>query len=329
MEDFMNIFTCIRKIWRTIAGISGNVVTATLLISLILFFIEKYRYDKKRKESSQEAAVSAAGSGPQIPGPRKVAVITGASSGLGWKYALTIDKHPEKYDVTEFWLIARRRDRLEALASELHLPVKILCLDLTVSENLDSLEDLLKQESLSAGGASSFAVSMLLNCAGYGKYGSSTEIGRQEECRMIDTNDKAAISVTAAVIPYMQAGSRILEVCSVAGFQPIPFFNCYAASKSLLYSYSRSLRIELLKSGISVTAVCPYWIKDTEFIAKAAGQQKKLFLASNASRVVRLSLFDVQHHHALSTPGLLCTLDRIFSGWIPDEVLAYIMTLFL
>ena len=325
----MNIFTCIQKIWRIVAGISGNVVTGALLISLFFFFLEKYRYHYKRREAEREAASSSVEGTPQAPARRKAAVITGASSGLGRKYALTIDRNPEKYDVTEFWLIARRRDRLEALASELHLPVKILCLDLTVSENLDSLEDLLKQESLSAGGASSFAVSMLLNCAGYGKYGSSAEIGRQEECRMIDTNDKAAISVTAAVIPYMQAGSRILEVCSVAGFQPIPFFNCYAASKSLLYSYSRSLRIELLKSGISVTAVCPYWIKDTEFIAKAAGQQKKLFLASNASHVVRISLFDLQHHHALSTPGLLCTLDRIFAGWIPDEVLAYIMTLFL
>ena len=84
-----------------------------------------------------------------------------------------------------------------------------------------------------------------------------------------------------------------------------------------------------MKTGISVTAVCPYWIKDTEFIAKAAGRQKKLFLTSNASRVVRISLFDAQHRHALSTPGILCTLDRIFAGWIPDEVLAYIMTFFL
>ena len=326
----MNIFTWIQKIWRTLSSISGNVVTAAFLISLIVFLIEKYRYHYKRAAYKKEEKSFLSGIRmPEGSAVRKVAVITGASSGLGRKYALSIDRNPAKYDVTEFWLIARRRDRLEALASGLHLPVKVLCLDLTDSENIDVLEKCLEQESASAGGSSAFTVSMLLNCAGYGKYGSSRDIGRQEECRMIDTNDKASISVTAAVIPYMNAGSRILEVCSVAGFQPIPFFNCYAASKSLLYSYSRALRIELLNSGISVTAVCPYWIKDTEFIAKAAGKQKDLFLASTASRVVRISLFDVQHHHALSTPGLLCTLDRIFAGWIPDEVLAYIMTFFL
>ena len=326
----MNIFTWIQKIWRTLASISGNVVTATFLISLIVFLVEKYRYHYKRAAYKKEEKSFLSGARmPESTAVRKVAVITGASSGLGRKYALAIDRNPSKYDVTEFWLIARRRDRLESLASELHLPVKVLCFDLTASENIDSLEKLLKQESASAGGPSSFTVAMLLNCAGYGKYGPSTEIGRQEECRMIDTNDKAAISVTSAVIPHMKAGSRILEVCSVAGFQPIPFFNCYAASKSLLYSYSRALRIELLNSRISVTAVCPYWVKDTEFIAKAAGEQRNLFLASTASRVVRISLFDVQHHHALSTPGLICTLDRIFAGWIPDEVLAYIMTFFL
>ena len=326
----MNIFTWIQKIWHIIAGISGNVVTSTLLISLVLFFIEKYRYYNKRKKPAREAISPHSYDGKAtVPTSRKIAIITGASSGLGRKYAMAIDKNPAKYDVTEFWLIARRRERLEALAENLHLPVKILCLDLTESENLDSFEELLKLEASSSPEPSSFSVTMLLNCAGYGKYGSSSEIGRKEECRMIDTNDKAAISVTASVSPYMRAGSRILEICSVAGFQPIPFFNCYAASKSLLYSYSRGLRIELLKTGISVTAVCPYWIKDTEFIAKAAGRQKKLFLTSNASRVVRISLFDAQHRHALSTPGILCTLDRIFAGWIPDEVLAYIMTFFL
>jgi len=318
----MNIFLIIRRIWKNLVGIFGTVFMAMFLISIIVAIIEKAGYRKKIKSKgkSKEGAC------------RKIAVITGASSGIGRGYAKAIDKNPEKYDVTEIWLIARRRERLEALASELKLPVKILCLDLTDPESLDEFEDTLAKEAGgtdSADAQKSFSITMLLNCAGYGRYGSSSEIGRREENRMIEVNDQAAISITSLTVPYMHAGSRILEVCSVAGFQPIPFFNAYAASKALLYSYSRALRVELMKSGISVTAVCPYWVRDTEFIEKAAGEKRKMFLSTTTANVVRVSLRDLQHRHALSTPGFLSTLDRIFSGLIPDELLCYIMTRFL
>ena len=80
----MNFFTWIQKIWHIIAGISGNVVTSTLLISLVLFFIEKYHYHNKSKNSAREAISPHSYDGKAtVPASRKIAIITGASSGLG------------------------------------------------------------------------------------------------------------------------------------------------------------------------------------------------------------------------------------------------------
>ena len=156
---------------------------------------------------------------------RKIAVITGASSGLGSGYAKAIDKNPKAYDVNEIWLIARRKNRLDALARQLHLPVYVIPMDLTDPGNLKWFEETLKKEN---DRSSSFSVSVLLNCAGFGKFGTSSEIGHTEEGRMIDVNDKAAVNMTDLLIPYMRPGSRIGQICSVAAFQPIPGFNAYA-----------------------------------------------------------------------------------------------------
>ena len=82
---------------------------------------------------------------------------------------------------------------------------------------------------------------------------------------MIDLNCRAAAALTAAVLPYMGRGSRVLEICSSAAFQPLPGFNVYAATKAFLLRYSRALRWEAAPRGIRVTAVCPGWIR-TDFM---------------------------------------------------------------
>lgn len=301
-------------------GIFGTVFVVSALASVGVAVYEKAVTHKAIRKGTPKQG-------------RRVGIITGASSGLGRTYAKMVDKHARAYGINELILVARREDRLRELAGELTTPVRIYPMDLTDEEQMKGFIDYLEEEKSDV---QSLTVELLINCAGFGKSGLSSEIGYETENRMIELNDKAAIALTGLLLPYMEAGSRIAQVCSVAAFQPIPTFNAYAASKALLYSYCRALRVELTGKGISVTAVCPYWIKDTEFIPIAADQQKKsgkgskkhLFLASKASSVARVSLYDIRHRHALSTPGILTTVDRIFAGLIPDGLLAYIMKLF-
>lgn len=329
----MNASVILKEVWRVICeifshavGIFGTIFVVAVLAALAVFFYEKAVGNKAVRKGKS-----------RMKQGRRVAVITGASSGLGRMYAKMVDKRAKAYGVNELILVARREDRLRALADELKNPVKIFPMDLTNESERKAFQAALEKEKAEV---QSFSVALLLNCAGFGKAGTSEELGYETENEMVELNDKAAIAITGLLLPYMGAGSRIAQVCSVAAFQPIPKFSAYAASKALLYSYSRALRVELLKKGISVTAVCPYWIKDTEFIpiasenrvdgakSKRARKSHPLFMSSKVSSVARISLYDIRHRHALSTPGIVTTVDRIFAGLIPDGVLAYIMELF-
>ncbi len=248
----------------------------------------------------------------------KIAIITGASSGLGAGYVQAVSKGKifrEKLD--EIWVIARREERLKRLAEKVKTPLRILPLDLTEKNALKTLSVLLS--SLRPD------VRLLINAAGFGKIGSWKEVSSEDAGQMIDLNCKAAVCVTQTVLPFMKKGGRIMEICSTAAFQPFPYLNVYAASKSFLYRYSRSLGRELRTDGISVTAVCPYWIKDTEFISVAknvTGSGKEIHsfpLSSHVKSVVDLSLTDAVLRRPVSTPGIVCTIHRLFS-FLPDGV---------
>ena len=185
-----------------------------------------------------------------------IAIVTGASSGLGAGYVRELDQGKlikEKLD--EIWVIARREDRLCALGKEVQTPLRILPLDLRKNESLGILQALLS--SLRPD------VRLLINAAGYGKIGSWKDISLEDASGMIDLNCRAAVCMTQTALPFMKKGARIMEICSTAAFQPFPYLGIYSASKSFLLHYSRALGKELKKSGISVTAVCPYWVKDT------------------------------------------------------------------
>lgn len=256
----------------------------------------------------------------------RIALVTGASSGLGKTFALQIDR-TEK-DVDEIWLIARRRERLEELAGQLGHPAKIIPMDLTEEESIEELERLL---------ADDIQVGLFVNCAGYAKIGNYEKVTRFDSANMIDLNCKAAVNTTLAALPYMKAGDRIIEICSTAAFQPIQHMNLYAASKAFLYNYARALRMELLPRGIIVTAVCPWWVRDTEFISVARDNEanpdvkeaiKGFPLSTKQSRVVRIALRDSRIGFAVSTPGVMCFFHRIFAKVIPRKWLLYFWEIF-
>ena len=238
----------------------------------------------------------------------KIAIITGASSGLGREFALQIDALKE---VDEIWLVARRRDRLEEVGALLKTTARVICADLSVREGVIAVQQALE--------ARAPHIKYLVNAAGFGKIGSYRDIPLDEIDRMIDLNCKGAVDVTQICLPYCSRGSKILEICSTAAFQPFQYLNVYAASKAFLYRYSRALNTELMAEGIDVTAVCPYWIKDTEFISVAEEGQRDAGtpsyihgfpFAQTSQEVVCRALGDAKIGLSVSTPGLVCTVHR-------------------
>ena len=246
----------------------------------------------------------------------KIAVITGASSGLGKEYVKELGKKESGID--ELWVIARRKDRLLELGQLSRIPVRALPYDLVQKSSIEALSELLAEERPD--------IRILINAAGFGKIGSTENIGLENTDRMIELNCRAAVDMTYICLPYMGEGSRIMEICSTSGFQPFQYLNVYAASKAFLYRFSRALRVELFSRRIKVTAVCPYWIRDTEFIPVAederAAKEKKIRhypLSSSVHSVAVHSLMDSKLGLAVSTPGIVCTVHRIVAKVIPAE----------
>ncbi|MFR0029996.1 MAG: SDR family NAD(P)-dependent oxidoreductase [Coprococcus phoceensis] len=177
----------------------------------------------------------------------KIAIVTGASSGLGKEFVKQIEHLYKELD--EIWVIARRRERLEELKSCMFTNVRILEGNLCEQNIYQELKVLLKEKEPD--------IRMLVNAAGFGKIGEVKKLSAEDQLDMIELNCKALTHMTKICIPYMTRGSRIVNVASAAAFCPQPSFSVYAATKSYVLSFSRSLRTELCDEEIFVTAVCP------------------------------------------------------------------------
>ena len=226
-----------------------------------------------------------------------IIIITGASSGIGMEFARQMDDYFTNID--EFWLIARRRDKLEELANSLNHRTRILSMDITNDAQLDRLEDTLREKNAT--------VRMLINAAGYGLMGDFAGQDREGTLGMIRLNCEALTNITHRVIGYMKKGSRIIQIASSAAFLPQIDFAVYAATKSYVLSFSRALGEELKQKGIYVTSVCPGPV-DTPFfdIAEKNGSTLaiKKYTMVTADKVVSLALRDSYEKRPLSVCGL-------------------------
>ena len=175
----------------------------------------------------------------------KIAVITGASSGLGIEFLrAAVTLCPE---IDTYWLIARREDRLEALKPEKNL--RPIALDLTDSAALKQFNALLEREKPE--------ISLLINNAGFGKLCDFATSDIESQTAMIDLNCRALTAVTRYSLPYMKTGGLILNISSIASFAPTPRMAVYCSTKAYVQSFSRALREELKPKKINVLAVCP------------------------------------------------------------------------
>ena len=186
-----------------------------------------------------------------------IAIVTGASSGMGKEFVKQLSGYVK---VDEVWVIARREQALKELQALCPYPIRPLAFDLGKEESFISISALLEKEQPD--------VKLLVNAAGFGKFGRFEKIPLADELGMIDLNCKALVAMTRIVLPYMHRGSHILQLDSLSAFQPVPFITTYGATKSFVLSYSRAMNAELKGTGIRMMAMNPGWVK-TEFFGRA------------------------------------------------------------
>ncbi len=243
---------------------------------------------------------------------KKIAVVTGASSGMGRDFVRLIEKY-ESFD--EIWAIARRIDRLESLSDECSIPVRAIPLDLTKEDSFAAYKEMLKQQEPN--------VALLVCCSGYGKFGRYDDIDIADKMGMIDLNCKALVMTTELTLPYMREGSHIIELDSLSAFQPVPYIGVYGATKAFVLSYSRALGRELRGRRIGVCAVCPGWVR-TEFFDRAKTKNEKAVTYYNvvweSEDVVRTALRDAYKAKAVSIHGFRVKAQVFFTKLLPHSL---------
>ena len=226
---------------------------------------------------------------------KTIAIITGASSGMGRRFAETVKKFAP---VDEIWAIARREERLEELKKTAPYPVRPIALDLSRAEAPSVLKAQLEEEKP--------VVRLLVNASGFGKFQATEETPLEINMNMVDLNCRAVMALSQLCLPYMTDGSRIINIASMAAFQPTPYINVYAATKAFVLSFSRALNREVKPRGIRVLAVCPFWTK-TEFFDRAVVTDeavvKKYVAMYDPKDIVRRAWRDLKRGRDVSIYG--------------------------
>lgn len=240
-----------------------------------------------------------------------IAVITGASAGMGREFAVQLDRQ-QKYD--EIWVIARRGDRLLTLSGALRAKVRPIPLDLTANGSIRLYKDLLAQLQPT--------VKTLVNAAGFGLFGNFADLPLEEQLNMVDLNCGALVAMTHVTLPYMEKGSEIYEFASIASMQPIPFLNIYAATKAFVKSFTRALNRELRPRGIRAMAICPCWV-DTEFFDRANQYARIPYYSHiwNARDVVRTAVRDMRRGKDVSVHGTSIKAQYLMAKLLPHKLI--------
>ena len=231
---------------------------------------------------------------------KKIAVITGASGGLGKEFVRQIIN-----EVDEVWAIGRNVAKLEAMKSEFAgaggegaAGSKIIPLQMDLSDT--KAFDILSGRLVSEGGDSAVEINWLINNAGAGRFGPSKDFSTSELAAGITTHCTAMAAICNICIPYMKAGDHLVNVASQSAFSPLPYINLYAATKAFVYSYSRALREELRDTGIIVTTICPGWIKTALLPDTLNGHMVKFPFLVTADKVAAKAIRDARRGKPLS-----------------------------
>ena len=232
------------------------------------------------------------------------AVITGASSGIGREFAKALAAKG-----CRLILVARREERMRELAAGLGVPCEVLPADLSRAEECNRI----------VGTIAGQGASVLINCAGFGLLGATTDQSLDEELNMIDLNIRAVHILTRKFLELraQEGTGAILNVASCAGLLPAgPYLNTYYATKAYVASFTQGLAQELrdCKSGIYVGALCPGPVY-TEFTKAAHG--KEWSSAKTPEEIVDYAIRKMEKGKTLIVPGAAVRAGLFGSRRIP------------
>ena len=240
---------------------------------------------------------------------KKVALVTGASAGLGSEFARQLSKRGHA-----LVLVARRRDRLETLASELG-NARAIAVDLSKKDAATKLLTDLQSRGET--------VELLVNNAGFGLIGRFAELDAKREREMIDLNVGTLTDLCRAVAPAMveRKSGGIINVASTAAFQPGPKMAVYFATKAFVLSLTEALHEELKPHGIKVSCLCPGPTR-TEFGKVAGFGGNGMFdkVAMESPEVVTAALEGLEHNKAVVVPGLVNKIGAVSGRFAPRGV---------
>lgn len=228
---------------------------------------------------------------------KKIIVVTGASSGMGASFARQLAKESAGFLQSgktqaasdEIWIVARRKDRLEALKKEIEglgegIPfVRVIDMDISGRDGARALGKIFSDEASAEG---SLFINVLVNNAGFGTYGEFAETDVEREMEMVDLDCTSLTGITGYALPFMGKGSRLINTASLASFLPLGNFAVYGACKAYVLSLTVALAAELKQKGIRVTALCPGPVS-TEFANVASrGARKEVKHGLSAEKTV-------------------------------------------
>ena len=250
--------------------------------------------------------------------PRPVTLITGASAGIGAELARVFAGHGH-----ELVLVARRRERLDALAAEISAqisaqggrPPLVLAVDLAQPDATTTIAAAL--------GDAGLAPQYVVNDAGFGLVGHAATLSRDEQAQMIDVNIRALTELSLAFTDSLERQrGGVLNVASIAAFVPGPGMAVYYASKAYVLSFSEALAAELKPRGVRVTALCPGPVA-TEFAQRAGvrSDARPGLLAVPARRVAEDGYRALMAGRRRAIPGLLPKLVVAAMALVPNALL--------
>jgi len=238
---------------------------------------------------------------------KTIGIVTGATGGIGREFTRVLVNE----GLDEIWIVARNKDKLVDLKNEYGDRIRTISLDLSKTDNLNKIKELLENEKP--------IIKYLINNASIAKMGLYKEFSIEEMENTINLNCKTPVILSNICIPFMKKGSSILNIASASAFQPTPYINLYAATKAFERSYSRALNVELAESGIIVTAVCPSWV-DTELLTKTInGHEVKFPGIVTARRVAQKAIKDAKRGKDMSVCTFYVKVQHLYVKLLPQS----------